>query len=747
MRRRLLRSGAVAALGCAVLLPFFQWGAPLEATEGMALNTANMPIKDIAVYYPPAPNNHVLFSMILHGIDRLSPVQLTGKTLADPRFLRLVSIAGSAAAVILLYCLALMIAPPPVAALAAVAFGASFWRLMYSYRLRGYGLAIAVNLLNLWLIQQAIARRRRGLLFALPLTVAAAHYLLPTDLVYTAALGAYAAYLFVGARRAGALREASTVGGALAAGLALTVILYFPIWRQVRAAMTQDWNYRWSDFFYFRVLGAGTAYPVFFGLVSAWGLFFALRRGGRWRSFGVLLSLYLGLSFLCFAANAHPAPTRACTSLLPFWALAFAAGLYGAVATVRPDRLRAAALGLVGFAAVAAGGQVETFVAWNRGLDVRRVFARMAEKVRDVDDFVVIYTPMGRPDMELGFAYWVYYGQAINLWNEVKLFEAADLPYRIRGRYYVLALDADAAQSALRRSAADRFIRSTLRLEERVEKIGIYSASLDDSVLAAYRRALASPGTTSFDRRDALLGLGDDAIRRRDFAAAAVWIEKAKILTPDDAKTRFLLGLARSLAFDDAKAAEEFEWVVANDTQNVDAPFYYAETLAALGRPAQALPWYRWYHDPDRLRGAWFYAEAAAIGEKSAAAGKVGRQEPLNGGVEAWEKASLACYARGAYERAAVAMENAAAIEPTTKRRFLAAQMRRDAGDWAEAERSLSQLVAKGAGGDAPLFLAETLTMKYRNDEARKLCAAILAQHPDDRRAAEFSAKLARLPY
>ncbi len=142
---------------------------------------AEMPISKLATYYPSAPNNQILFSMILHGIDRLSPHKMTVETgaLSDPRLLQLPSIVASAAAMVLLYFLALTLVPRPVAVLSTVAFGASFWRLIYSYRLRGYGLAIFLNLLNLWLIQQAIAKRRTRFLLFLPFTVAAAHYLSP----------------------------------------------------------------------------------------------------------------------------------------------------------------------------------------------------------------------------------------------------------------------------------------------------------------------------------------------------------------------------------------------------------------------------------------------------------------------------------------------------------------------------------------------------------------------------------------
>ncbi len=363
--------------------------------------------------------------------------------------------------------------------------------------------------------------------------------------------------------------------------------------------------------------------------------------------------------------------------------------------------------------------------------------------------------------MELGDStpYWYYYSVPAHLNYEANMFVDRDLNYRSRGQYYVLALDISAAQSALKESGVDRFLRSTLRLDERIGKIGIYTASPDDSVLEAYRRAAAAPSTTLSDRRDAWVGLGYDRIRRRDFTGAATLLEKAKTLAPDDRKTRFLLGFSRYLSFDNEKAAEEFKWVVTNDTENVDAPFYYADALTSHGRAAEALEWYRWYQNPSLPRGAWAHSDSARNGTLSVTAGNAGRMILGNANAAAWEKVSLESYSRGARERGAVAMEKAIALEPTPVRRYTDACMRRDAGSPVEAARlfsrfiaeaggsdvKLSQFVPTGGGSDVKLNLARTLALKYRFDEARSIISAVQTVEPRNRVAAELAGTLARL--
>lgn len=183
-----------------VVLRFAHWGAPLTEDEAYMIRFyAKEPASWITTHFE-TPNNHVLLSLLLHGLNALSPKELF-ESLRHPGPLQLISILPSAGALILLHRTVSASFPARTALLACAALGLSYWHLLYSHMLRGYALSAFLLLVNVCLLQEAVARDRRRLLIFLPPFLAAFNYTVASNLYFSAGLSLGLAGAWVGLRR------------------------------------------------------------------------------------------------------------------------------------------------------------------------------------------------------------------------------------------------------------------------------------------------------------------------------------------------------------------------------------------------------------------------------------------------------------------------------------------------------------------------------------------------------------------
>ncbi|MBI5630259.1 MAG: hypothetical protein HY921_05190 [Elusimicrobia bacterium] len=666
--KRLWPIWAAAVLGSA--LRFWHWGAPLTFDEAYTLrHYAPLSPLDIAATYDFA-NNHVLLSLILHA---LGP--------ADIRVLQLPSILGAGLSLFLMASLAGELAGPAAAFLSTVVLSISFWPLLYSHMLRGYSLSLYLNLFNLWLVLRFLRYGSRTELLLLAAGTWAAHYLMPTNAVYSLALLGWG--LAAGRGRERRMLTAAVLGGFFLAGLS-----YWPVRAQLlQSSRTQLAHVgAWAGMGprlgeYFHVLGYGRLFPLILGLGAAAGLAFSLLVPSR-RMVGFLILLYLGLPTAVFTLQGTAPPARVYMSTLPFWALAYA------LAAERACRGRAWTVACL-LTALAALPQMRRFLSWNRGLDPGRALQEVLSKAADTDDFCAIYSDRGDEPGLAGEVNWDYYGFKANLEPYWQLMPHADYPYLARGRYFVLAQDEPQARQALERTGIWNYV-SGLKAGPALGRLRLYESVLDP----------ASP-----------LGAAHQALSRGEFPRAIVMLEKAKSANAANARIRNMLGMAYYLSFQDRKAEEEFAWAVSHDPANVHAPFYYADVLSERGDDGKAALWYSWYFQEGRPPGAWVYRARAERG-LAALRQKKARVPTPGGKAEDWDRAGLGFFVKGSLERSSLAFEKAHRLAPSRARleHWLAADMSRHA--YAAAIARLERAAAGPGGEDFQGALAAARRLK-----------------------------------
>lgn len=761
----LRRAAAVVLLG-ACLLRWSHWGAPVTGDEAYTLrNYAGSDVAKIRSTYN-APNNHILLSLLLRGIDRLSGKALVG-SMADPRPLQVPSLLAATGAVVLLHACAGLLAGPAAALLASAAFATAYWHLLYGHMLRGYSLACFWNLLALWLLLQWLLRRRRWALAALPPVLAAGHYTLATNVLYSAALVLWGAWSIGRIRAAGASpkkRRKPASGSSpptlleLAAAVVVAGILsawaYAPAWKQLREAslaasipMGMALSAAGDRIFEaLKVCGNSALSSCLFAGAAMAGLAAACSRRGRGGRAAALCAAMLFVPpALSVAAGMPVLPSRVYTAALPFWALSLALGMRAAAGWIRLRlRWRRRALGhacLAGAGILLAFGapQAGAYWAWNRGVDPRRVLLEIISRASREDDFAVAYA---FPEKEEPRLDWDYYGFAGHIEPHLHLHRAS-LPAHVSpGRIFILAEDLEGAARAAARSGLDPWLRAALKDTGGIGRARIYEALADESVLAAYRKA-AGNGSTE-EKAQGLTGLGAQALRRGDFERAAGLLERAKSLRPDTPRIRYQLGLARYLQFDDERAGVEFRWCADADPGNAHAVLFRADTLAGQGRSEEARSWYRRFEDPGRPSGYWLLEERARAGA-DALEKRWGHAPRRFSSLEDLDRAARVFLFRGSYERAQALFARAEATESTSERRAglaisLARQYR-----YAAAARECERFLRENPGAhDIHLFLARELMHKSRFDEARAHLGIFSERNPGSDQAARTRTELAR---
>ncbi|MFI5360624.1 MAG: hypothetical protein ACHQ49_01540 [Elusimicrobiota bacterium] len=740
----------IALLGA---LRFAHWDAPVLGDESYQITffVNKAPAEIVAA----ASDNHILFTLILHAVNAASHKELL-RTLTDTRALRALDEAASVLSLILTYLLAVELTNPLAAIPAVALFGVSYWPLLYSHRLRGYSFTMCLNLISAWLVLRVLRGRLRWA-WLLPIMLAATNYAATVGFAYGVALaaGTFLALALPGidARR----RKSLALAAAFAAGAALTYAAYRPLLAglaqvhdQLRAQGTAA-SFRdaavWKS--YFRVLGLGTAFPAIFGAVSACGLIGLLRRRGRPRRAGALIAAYVLVPPLLLALKGDV--TRVFINCLPFWAMAFAAALSAGAAAFRRSyglpRRSVQFLVLAATAAVllAAGGQVRSFLSWNRGVDPRRACLAVLADTRDTDDFVMIADERGDPS-DSSDPDWSYYAWAANLYPGLTFNESYDFPYLIRSRYYVVAADEAAARRTLKRSGVDEILAKRLALFLANGRTSVFKLTFDEKTLADYRVAAGARRSSRAQRVRALDGLGYDAIRDGRYGEAISFLELAKRLAPQDRKTRYLLGRAYYLSFDDEKAGAEFEWIVARDTENIHAPLYYGDTLAGRGRDGEAVRAYSFYNSgTDRL---YLFQKQAQLATEAIQGGRAPRGR-ADGRYKTVSEVVDAYISMGSYDRAEAGIANVLKTKPSPESwpvlywySALAADGQRH---YAGAASALRRGLAVDGGNNFKILLAKELELKFDEPQARRLTDEVLASEPGNEQALVLKKELQRL--
>lgn len=146
---------------------------------------AAQPVSTIVSDYS-APNNHVLYSLLLHP--------LAVRTAAEP-LLRLPSLLCAIGALIILFRLAWRLSGPTAAVSATLALGLNLMFLTHAVQLRGYGLSM---LFSAGLLELAVPRDKpngAGRLLLIAALGAAFLYVIPSNAIFLAPLGAAAVVL------------------------------------------------------------------------------------------------------------------------------------------------------------------------------------------------------------------------------------------------------------------------------------------------------------------------------------------------------------------------------------------------------------------------------------------------------------------------------------------------------------------------------------------------------------------------
>lgn len=725
-------------------LRFAHWGAPFTEDEAFMVRVyAAHPLAEIATRFE-APNNHVFLAMLLHAVDALSPMELF-VSLKHPGLLQLLSILPSIGSVAILYRVAAASLSARTAALAAGALGVSYWHLLYSHMLRGYSLSCFLLLAGVWVLQESLLKKRPRLLPLLVPLLAAFNYTVASNLYFSLGLCLWAAAWALTEERLD-LAPLSALGG----GAALTALLYAPLFEQLRAAAQQTPALagRWAlssarlENAYL-VLGSTAAYRAFFLCVCACGLWSGFGRGRRGAFLPSLAVALIAAPLAATAAQGIVIPfARAYIPLLPFWAVLFALGLEGLWAPV--GRLlpgAAAPYALAGLIALPSLGELRRFLAWNRGMDLRGVMADVVARAREIDDYVLIY-PSETPDSAAGKLEWEYYAFAAGMAPQVQAVAGGDQPYLLRKQYFVAAADEPSARAALQRSRIDGLFMRRLKLLAPHGRLRLYGLAMDDGLMRDYEATSADERAPPALRAQALTGLAFAYADAERLEQAALLLERAKVLAPKDPRVRFLLAKTRYLELDDARAAAELAWVVANDTGNARAPLYLADALAGLGRAAEARRWYGWYEREARgtPAGAWLLGERAAMGAKDAA----GPRRPPAGAQE-WAAAARAYQDRGSYERSVVAWRRAMRLHPTVDTWLGLARAHAGLQEHVAAEKILKRALAAGAPEENRLALAQVLFYKRALGEAREELERFLRGSPGHGEALGLQRKVKRL--
>lgn len=765
----LRRAAPVLLLG-GCFLRLSHWGAPLTGDEAYTLrNYAAGTVEQIRSIYN-APNNHVLLSLLLRGIDRAWPQDLV-ESMADPRPLQAPSLLASMGSLFFFYLSAALLAGPAVALIASAAFAGAYWHLLYSHMLRGYSLACLLSLVSLWLLLQASLRRRRWALWALPAFLAAGHYVLPTNVLYTAALAAWTAWLLrtrkpsartLKGKNAKAPPRAPAVltpwqgAAVLAAAGALTYWAYRPMWEELRAgsaAATLPWREaltcvpaRLKEWLLVSSRAASGA--AVFAAASLAGLVWALGRRGRLRRTAVLCACSLFIPLAASTVMRAPVlPVRFYTGALPFWCLALALGLYGLAA----GRRRALALPrrrLPLLWAVAAGAallarlpEAAAFRDWNRGVDPRKAILEIIARTSEEDDFSVVYTHVGDDGEATGQLDWEYYGFAGGLEPHFYIHRFRAPAYASPKRVYILAGTRERALQAAADSFMDPWLAARLKENGRQGRIGFYETAVDEAVLKAYREA--AERSTGLAKVQALVGLAGEASRRKDFAKAAELLERAKALRPEDPRVRYQLGMARYMLLDDRRAAEELRWCVEKDSENVHAALYLGDAYAGMGRDQEALRWYGWFFEPGHPSGVWMFRDRSTLGAEAVKKGR-GRVALDLSSPMGLERAAKDYFFKGSFERCQLLVSRAERLEPTFDRRAGLAMSMGKQHLYAEAIRQLQRYLKDGENREYRLFLARELMLKNRHEEAREQIRRLLELDPSFEPALKARADLVR---
>lgn len=749
----LRRLAWVLILG-ACFLRLSHWGASVTGDEAYTLrNYAAGTVAQIRSIYN-APNNHVLLSLFLRGIDQLWPKDLV-ESMADHRPLQAPSVLASMGSVVLLYLCAALLAGPAVALIAAALFAGTYWHLLYSHMLRGYSLACFFNLLSLWLLLQAVLRRRRWALWTLPVSLAAGHYTLPSNALHTAALCVWVLWLLRGRKPSARTLKGKNAkfvlppairlweGAALlAAAGALTYWAYKPMWEEFRAgsaAATLPWGEALGSIparlkEWLLVCGREAWFAAAFAAGALASLAWALRRRGRLKRAALLCAAGLFVPLAVSAILRAPVlPVRFYTAGLPFWCLALALGMYGLACSRRAAlalprrRLPIMWAGAAVAALLAQAPQALAFRAWNGGVDQRRAILEIIARTPDEDDFAVVYTHPGDDGEATGQLDWEYYGFAGGLEPHFYIHRFRAPAYASPKRFYILAETRERALLAAADSYMDPWLAASLKETGRQGRIGFFEAKVDDKILADYRAA-AEKGA-GLGKVQALAGLAAEAARRQDYARAAELLERAKALRPDDPRVRYQLGMARYLLLDDKRAAEEFSWCVTKDTENVHAALYYGDALAGLGRDEESLRWYNWFNEPGHPAGVWMFRDRSKIGAEAVKKGR-GRVSHDFSSPAAIERTAKDYFFKGSFERCQLIVARAERAEPTFERRAGLAMSMGKQHLYAGAIRQLQRYLKDGEHREYMLFLSRELILKNRDEEARGPIRRLLEMDP-----------------
>lgn len=728
------------------------------------------PVSYIRAHYE-VPNNHVLQSILHRAIDVHYPRRLIG-TLAGVGPLQLPSILASIGTLILLVVVAARFFNPAVALLSLAILCTSWWHLIYSHMLRAYSLSTFFNLLSLYLLQELLLRRRLWAAALLPFSLSIAHYLLPTNVLFTAALGLWGAALAAmqwkkaradldGAkasrRRNGALAEAfsrqklvlTILGAAFAVGGGLTLALYAPILGQLSAASATAGAgvvspMRESIW----VLGAGNGHRIFWFAFAALGAFFAVRRR-RWRDRALLLLAYPALPFVFFGVRGIFLPARMYIDVLPMWAMLFGLGGYAVLLSARralhlsSRGVRAATAALAAATIAVSAGELTAFYRWNKGVDLREIVLQAAPVLRAKDDFVLVFAYRETNDAA-GIMSWEYYGASSTFLPYEHTQRLRDYDYLARRLYLVAAADEADARRALSESRVDRFLAKTLKEVSRVGTLMLYQVERNDAVLADYRAALLDKRTSQQARVEALIGLGVDAERSGNLRLAQRLLLEAKVLAPQDSKARFQLGHAFYLD-GDPRALREFEWVLENNPRNVHARLYYGETLADQGRFEEASRQFQWYSGPLKTAESWLMKKRADEASAALLAGKARVARDLSS-AEGCLTTARAYGEIGSYERSLFAFERLASLRPLTAEELeTEGVVLLNLHRYAAAAAHLRRAVASGEASSARLFLAMALSARQQHPEARRITESLNRAYPRDQRIAAYLETIKRI--
>lgn len=711
-----MRSGAFLVLAALAALRFAHWGAAFTDDEAFMLKGyAAKPLVAIATSFE-APNNHIFLSILLHAVNELSPKELIASQ-GHPGPLQAVSILASIGALLLLRRLASTVSAR-VSLLATAALGLSYWHLLYSHQLRGYCLSAFLLLTAVWLLHEACLGARRGLLAVFPLAFAAFSYTVASNLYIAAGLAlGMGVWLWTAPV---ARRERFEALAALAAGLALTGLLYAPVLSAMREAARQDASLGGMAARLlpaFTVLGASTAFRVYFLLFAGFGALLGLIRPRRDALLPFLSVAMILTPLVLSSAQAIVIPfARVFVPLLPFWALLFALGLDGAAefAVKRlPGATPAIPYALAALVALPSLAEARRFIGWHAGLDARGLLADVARRTRNMDDFVLIL-PQDASDRVAGGLAWEHHAANAGLQPQLRAVIGQEVPYLLHKQYFVAGADEAEARAALARSRVDPWLARRMAALSRHGALSLYGLTMDDALLGEYQAAAKDHAAEPALRAQALTALAFVYLDTDRTELAAARLEEARKLAPEDQRVRYYLGLTRYLAFDDRRAAEEFAWTVASDTTNARAPFYYADCLAGLGRTEEARRWLAWYDDPTHgsYQATWIFSNRAKV-----AAAALGR-------------AGLSYDERAALERAGVAWRASLRQKPTVEALLGLARAHIGLQDRAAAEKLLRSVLASGGDPQNRYALAKILFEKGAIPEAKTEVEAFLMAFP-----------------